>query len=134
MPIHRVGGPGSNSMTVMINASGSANNLSLATMLICTNDGFTGLDSFKLPGGFEPVTLFAQGYDAGTEANDELYTHIVDPCGAIGPVTAAADGMNLRTATGGVITHHDGIEGTGDLTSAHEWANPVLKIEIQRVR
>jgi hypothetical protein len=33
-----------------------------------------------------------------------------------------------------VITHHDGIEGTGDLTSAHEWANPVLKIEIQRVR
>ena len=123
-------------LTVEITARANFNRLSLAVMLICTNDGFTGLDGIKLPGGFKPQTFYAAGYDAGTEDNDQLFTSIVDPCGGIGPVSVAPDGLNNRTATDDVISHHPGIiGGVGDLDPAeHGWDNPVLKVTIQRVK
>ncbi len=136
-PIHRLGGPGAASRTFRIAARGDANRLSVAVMLICTNDGFTGLSGVKLPGGFKAEEHLTDGYDAGTEANDQLLTHVVDPCGAIGPVSVAPDGQNLRTATpGGVIAHHAGIQAsTGDLSPAvYGWTDPVARITIQRVK
>jgi hypothetical protein len=104
-------------------------------MLICTNDGFTGVDSVRLPSGFEPTFHLAQAYDAGTEANEQTAATIVDPCGAIGPVSIPGDGLNQRPATSGVIAVHPGIEpGKGILTSAHIWRGPVLAVIIQRTR
>ena len=133
VPIHRVGGPGPNTLTVRISARARFNRLSLATMLICTNDGFTGLDGVKLPGGFKPKEIYVVGYDAGTEANDELSTSIVDACGAIGPVPMLPDG-NSRSVTSDVITHHPGIQGGASLDPAeHGWQDPVARVTIQRV-
>ena len=133
-PIHRVGGPGPSSLTVSLEASANANRLSLAVMLICTNDGFAGLNAVKLPGGFDDVTFYAMGYDAGTEINDEASTSIVDPCGAIGPVALAADG-DSRTAQGGVIMLHPGIQGGAALVpGSHGWTEPVARVTIRRVR
>ncbi len=133
-PIHRVGGPGPNSRTFRITTADQAKRLSVATMLICTNDGFTGLDGVKLPGGYKSKVFYTNGYDAGTEANDELSTSIVDPCGSIGPVSMPPDGNN-RTATNDVISHHRGILGVGNLSpSLHGWQNPVARITIQRVK
>ncbi len=132
-PIGRQGGPLPTSRLFRIHAAGNATQLSLAVMLICTNDGFTGVDDVRLPRGFTPLTLYAAGYDAGTELNDELSASIVDPCFAIGPTPGAADG-NARTATDGVVTHHRGIHGGADLVpAAHGWQNPVARITIQRV-
>ncbi len=136
-PIHRIGGPGATGRTFRIAARGNANRLSVAVMLICTNDGFTGVSGVKLPGGFKREEFLTNGYDAGTEANDQLYTHVVDPCGGIGPVSVAPDGQNLRTATpGGVIAPHPGIQaGVGDLAPAvYAWTDPVARITIQRVK
>jgi hypothetical protein len=136
-PVHRVGGPGPASRTFRIAAGGNANHLSVAVMLICTNDGFTGVHGVRLPGGFKPAEFLGQGYDAGTESNDQSFTHIVDPCGEIGPVAAAADGQNLRTPTpGGLIHLHPGIQpGVGDLSAAaHGWANPTARITVRRVK
>src|SRR2546425_772156 len=113
-PTGRVGGSLPTSRTFRIEAAANANRISLAVMLICTNDGFTGLDGVALPGGFKPLTYYTAGYDAGTEANDELSTIIVDACFAIGPTTRPPDG-NARTPTIGVIEHHPGIQGVGDL-------------------
>ena len=133
VPIHRVGGPGPSSLTIALEASANANRLSLAVMLICTNDGFAGLNSVKLPGGFEPITFYAMGYDAGTEVNDETSLSIVDPCGAIGPVALAADG-DSRTAQGGVVTMHAGIEGGGALIpGSHGWTEPVARVTVRRI-
>jgi glucose/arabinose dehydrogenase len=133
-PIHPDGGSGPSSATFSIEARDGVNRLSLATMLICTNDGFTGLDAVPLPTGFDPVVFHADGYDAGTEANDELSSHIVDPCGTIGPVAFPPDG-NARTPTIGVITHHPNITGVGNLVPAqHAWRNRVARITVQRVR
>ncbi len=137
-PIHRIGGPGPTpSLTFEIAASANANRLSLAVMLICTNDGFTGLDGIKLPGGFSPDVYPTAGYDAGTEANNEQFTQIVDPCQAIGPIAGPPPipNGNGRVATSGVIGHHPGVQGGADLQIAqHGWRNPVARIRVERLK
>jgi hypothetical protein len=132
-PIHRIGGPGPNSLTFQITARANANRFSFAVMLICTNDGFTGLNGVKLPGGFEPATYYAMAYDGGTELNDEVSGSIVPPCFGIGPVSGPAGG-GARTPTSDVIAPHAGIQGGADLDPAqHGWTEPVARITIQRV-
>ena len=133
-PVHRVGGPGSSSMTLMVESRGAADRLSAAMMVGCTNDGFTGLSSVELSRSFVAVDYYAAAYDAGTEANDQLYAHIPDGCAALGPVPVAADGMNLRTANNDPITMHPGIvPNEGDLTAAYAWGEPIVKISVRRV-
>ncbi|MFT6270723.1 MAG: hypothetical protein ACJAVV_003562 [Alphaproteobacteria bacterium] len=46
--------------------------LSLASMLIPTNDAFIGLDSIKIPTEAGTYTYYLNAFDAGTELNDEL--------------------------------------------------------------
>lgn len=108
---------------------------SLATMLICTNDGFLGLDAVKLPKrGTE--TFLLNGYDAGREQNTEKSADIVDPCSALGPVKLAGDPNGNRDAAVATtpaqpIQHHPGITGAGDLSVAlHGWRDPVAKVTI----
>ncbi len=111
---------------------------SMATMLICTNDGFTGLDRVKLPKrGAKMYRL--NGYDAGTEDNTEMSTDIVDPCSTLGPVVLSGDPNGnvddaVDTDPSMPIKHHPGIDGTvGDLFPAHDWENPVAKVTITRI-
>lgn len=133
-PIHRKGGPGPVSLTTVITAE-PGDYLSLAVMLICTNDGFVGLDAVKIPNGPQKAVYFPNAYDAGTEDNDGLLASIVDPCGAIGPVALPADGSNNRPATADVISMHPGISGGADLSAdAHSWRNQVARVTIQRVK
>lgn len=120
-------GPGGTLMTE-IEGKANANRLSLAVMLVCTNDGFTGLESVKLPGGYKAETYEMMAYDAGTELNEETSETIVDGCGL------GSDG-NARTATDEPIMAHPGIQGTGDLTVAdHGWTDPVIRITVQRMK
>ncbi|MEO7158246.1 MAG: spondin domain-containing protein [Vicinamibacterales bacterium] len=133
-PINRIGGPAGlpRSRTFTIGAAANANRLSVAVMLICTNDGFTGVSSVKLPGGFAPESHLVGAWDAGTEQNNERFNQIVDPCQMAGPVVSPPDG-NGRVATNGVITTHANITGVGDLSVAlHGWRGPVARITIQR--
>ena len=134
-PIGIVGGtPFPSSLSFEIEAGGNANLLSLSLMLICTNDGFAGLDGVRLPGGFHDEAVFyAEGYDAGTERNDELAASIVPPCFGIGPVKGLVGGAG-RTAQNGVVRHHRGIRGIADLTSAHDWDGPVARVTVQRIK
>lgn len=133
VPIHRIGGPGASTVTVRITARADANRFSFAAMLICTNDGFTGLEGVKLPGGFSAATYYAMAYDAGTELNDEDAGSIVPPCFGIGPVSGPSGGP-ARTPTSDAITPHAGIQGGADLDPAqHGWTEPVARITIQRI-
>ncbi len=131
-PVHRIGGPGPTSVTTMVRASGGANRLSLATMLICTNDGFVGLHGVKLPSNFKPATFNANAYDSGTEANSELDGDIVPPCFGIGPVGGTGGGG--RTPTAGVIRMHRGIVGGNALTSAHAWRESPALVTVVRIQ
>ncbi len=112
--------------------------LSLATMLICTNDGITGLDSVRLPANGSVVYPSA-GYDAGTENNTEQSEDIVDACGALGPSALAGDPNGnidgaVDTNPHGVIAHHPNILGGADLSATlHDWSDPVAAITIERI-
>ncbi len=125
-----------------ITASPSANYFSFVSMLICTNDGFTGLDSMDLPASVdESVTVSTLGYDAGTEINTEDYADIVPPCqglvddGPGPPSRDAGTGMsNPELAEFGVITLHQNIMGGDDLDPGiHGWADPVAEVTITRM-
>jgi len=133
-PVGVVGGSAfPSSLTVRIEARGNANRLSLATMLICTNDGFTGVGNVKLPGGFRPESWYARAYDAGTEVNTEADGDIVPPC--FGLTGAPGAGGGGRTAEGGVIAMHPGIAGGAALVPGlHGWSGPVARITVQRIR
>jgi hypothetical protein len=121
-------------------AAAPGDKFSLATMLICTNDGFLGLDAVKLPkqGARD---FFLAGYDAGREENTERSEDLVDPCSALGPVPLRGDPNGNRDAGPGITTspaepiaHHPGIAGGGDLSIAlHGWSDPVAKVTIERV-
>ena len=120
------------SATITVEApSGSL--LSVVFMLICTNDGFSGVDSMTLPAsGSESVD--ANAYDAGTETNTEDFADIVPPCQDLIGVSSADAGTgetNPALAEGGVISAHSGIQGGTDLTvSDHGWTDPVARITV----
>ncbi len=137
VPANNPGGTGfASSETFWITAYGRANYLSFASMLICTNDGFTGLDTVRLPK--KSKTVFSVAYDARTEINTEDFADMVPPCqGLIGVASGdSGTGMtDLALMEDGIIIPHVGILGGNDLIpDVHAWSDPVAKIEIKRVR
>jgi Spondin_N len=142
-PLVPAGLPGSamfgDSVTLTVTASRGARYLSLASMLICTNDGFTGVDSLRLPKHVgDTVAVHSAGYDAGTEINTEDFADIVPPCQGLVGVSSGDPGTgtsNPALAEGGVVHHHHGIAGVADLVPAiHGWHDPVAEITVERVR
>jgi hypothetical protein len=132
-PVHRVGGPGASSLTFQISADGERQLLSLATMLICSNDGFAGVRSVALPTDAAPVTYYANGYDAGTERNTESDADIVPPCFGIGPVNSGTGGTG-RVPEVRPIRMHPMFDGRRTLFNMyHGWTGPVAAVTIQRV-
>ena len=107
--------------------------LSAVFMLICTNDGFSGLDSMMLP-ATGSVTVDANAYDAGSEQNTEDFADMVPPCQGLVGVSSDDEGTGMSNpalAEGGVVTMHAGIQGGADLTVAdHGWSGPVARITV----
>lgn len=137
LPANDPGGTGLGSSAIFeITTHGKAKFLSFASMLICTNDGFTGLDSVRLPN--HRKTVYSVAYDARTETNTEDFVDMVPPCqGLIGVSSddAGAGMTNPLLAEEGIIIPHVGIFGGIDLfPEVHGWSDPVAKIEIERVR
>ncbi len=132
------------SVTATVTGGSGATHLSAAAMLICTNDGFTGVAGLPLPGMIGHSAVHTRvAYDAGTERNTEDFADLVPPCQGLRGVSSddAGTGMsNPHLAEGGVVIHHAGIEGDlpgGDLTvEAHGWdiEAPVVKITVTRIR
>ncbi len=119
------------SATVTVLAAGSADHVSVAAMLIPTNDGFFALNGVSGPNGRRAIEFFSVAYDAGSETNDELCASIPGPffdeCG--GPGTGGKPGGGE-----GYVHIHAGIHDTGDLAPAHrDWRNPVARITIRRI-
>ncbi len=136
VPAHDPGGSGfASSATFMITTRGKAKFLSFASMLICTNDGFTGLDSIKLRK--KKMTVFSVAYDARTETNTEDFADIVPPCQGLIGVSSGDGGTGMTDpmlAEDGVIIPHVGIIGGDDLLPhVHGWSDPVAKIVIEKM-
>jgi spondin N len=116
--------PPGTSRTFELESTGRFDRLSVVTMLVNTNDAFTGLDSLKLRGGGD--TLVRMAYDAGSERNNELKAFIPGPC---------CGNPFVRDPEGAPIRPHPGITGAGELDPAvYGWTGPAARISIQRVR
>ncbi len=109
-----------------------ADKFSMATMLSCTNDGFTGLDSVDLPGSGSQV-LSLVSWDAGRENNTERIEDLIDQCGIPFGTPTNRD-AEVATIPFDPIAPHPGILGVGDLDPATRgWTEPVGRVTIQRI-
>jgi hypothetical protein len=115
-----------------ITADGNSDRLSLAAMLIPTNDAFVGISSIQLPSSFEALVIDALAYDSGTERNDERCASIPGPAFS----ECSGPGGGARVGNGeGAVTVHNGIHGVGDMNRAlRDWRNPVARVTIRRLR
>ncbi len=128
------------SVSFRIRGNPQADRLSVASMLVCTNDGFTGVDGLALPkgkGGSVTVPLYA--YDTGTELDNQLLANMMPPCqGLIGVASSTgAPGEAVSRpalAENGSIGVHAGLTtGVGDLKPIHFWTGPVGQLTVTRI-
>ena len=137
-------GPGV-SATAAIDTDMSGNtHLSLVAMMLPTNDGFVGLDALEIPAAAGTYTYYLFGYDAGTEANDELISGEMCGSGVEGipadpTMLAGTDGTGVAGTDSNTSVHiHRGTlgdtdpsGGASDLDStAHRWLNPVARVVV----
>jgi hypothetical protein len=118
--------------------------LSLSSMILPTNDGFVGLDSWMIPTMPGTYTIDLLAYDAGTELNNEL---IVDGAGAPGVAGIPADPSMMAGTMGtgvmatsenmyvhihpGTIGDDDKMGGMSDLDNRyHRWLNPIARLTV----
>jgi len=115
-------------VTVTVSAAYGAKQISLASMLIPTNDSFIALNGVKAPKHGKSTVYYSPGYDAGSELNDELCQNIP------GPVCGGAGG-SPEAGGEGYVHISSGISGKADLAAdTYDWRNPTAKIVIKRVR
>ena len=107
--------------------------LSIATMLVKTNDAFAGIESYDVASlkVAQSTTLFLNVYDAGTETNDETNT-TVPGLGGEG-YNAERETANIVTLHSGIISKNDGLV-TSNLNSLEKFNNPALKVVITRTK
>jgi Spondin_N len=126
-------GPGQK-VTMTITGNPGRDFISLAAMLLPTNDTFVALRPIPLSGG-GTVLKKLYAWDAGTEHNSESCQHIPGPyCGGEGYSAVSGEG---------VVSISRGLHGTGgtdeqgfEILDARQfdWNNPVARIAITRIR
>lgn len=131
------------STTAMLDTDDANMYLSVAGMMLPTNDGFVALNSWPIPTEAGTYTVYLNAYDAGTEANDE----IINGGGASGtpgiPVAPGGDGGTGATGVTsteanemvhvhrGALGDDDPAGGKSDLdNTVHRWLNPVAKVTV----
>lgn len=119
-------GPGMTT-TLMVTARRGTDHLSLGAMLGNTNDGFAALRDVELPKDRQAISYMADGYDAGSETNDESCSTVPGPaCGGAA--------LSTEDSGEGFVHIHAGIHGIGGLNAAiHDWRNPVAQVVIERM-
>ena len=134
--------PGMSTSYTLTNDSANTH-LSISTMILPSNDGFVGLDGWKIPTEAGTYTVMLNAYDAGTEANNEIVNGGGAP-GVLGiPAAPGGDAGNSGTGvtdteSNSMIHIHRGNigdemsdGGKSDLNnSIHRWLNPVAKLTV----
>ncbi len=115
-------------------AGKSHSKISVASMVLPTNDAFVALNSEKV-GNHRAKTYYLSAYDAGTEVNDENCLNIPGPhCNFLG------EGFNSDRNPDdpddqGFIYPHPGIHGENDISAMmFSWTDPVAMVEIRIVK
>ena len=116
-------GPGE---SVTLELDGKNGRLTLASMLLPTNDTFVSLNGVRLP-WYGKVTYLAKAYDAGSENNDELCANIPGP-------TCGGAALSPEDAGEGYVYPSPTLHGEGDLSvEAYGWSGPVAKVTVEKM-
>ncbi|CAM2070057.1 Fasciclin domain-containing protein [Sulfidibacter corallicola] len=127
--------PPGQSVMIRVTAAGRYNYISVAGMLVSTNDAFfaaeirrpASFDNYVKQAGDHRAMAHALAYDAGTEANSESCDFIPGPpCGSGGaPDPGGAEGY---------VYVSNGIHGIGGLDRAtYDWRGPVALVTVERM-
>lgn len=135
--------PAMSTMTTLNTATGNTQ-LSVVAMMLPTNDGFIGLNSWTIPEQAGTYEVYLNAYDAGTEANNELVLAGSGASGVLGMPAAPGEGegtngTGVTTEETNMMIHvHRGSlgddiadGGKSDLNNTvHRWLNPVAKVTV----
>lgn len=109
--------------------------LTVATMLVNTNDAFSGLNGWDLSqlsaGDVWSTDVYA--YDAGTEANSEAMGTIPGPADGGTGYLEARDDVDFVAMHPGVVSASDNLPSSV-LNGQHTFDNPVIRIQVTRTQ
>ncbi|MDH3226334.1 MAG: spondin domain-containing protein [Thermoleophilia bacterium] len=112
------------SITLRVRTTTRHRRFSFASMQVCSNDTFAGVNKLALPLKSRRRVLDVRAYDAGTERNTESAAHV--PC-----LGAHGVGPTERRR----ITRDPRIRGIADLrNSRHGWNRTIARMTIRRVK
>ena len=115
------------SVTQLVATNRRYRNVSIAAMLVPSNDIFFAANGVPGPRGRRTLTFTVPAYDAGTELNDELCASLPGPGCGPDPGPASSNGE-------GYVYISNGIRGIGDLDADQlDFKNPVALISIKRL-
>ncbi|NVK54569.1 MAG: hypothetical protein HWE26_03050 [Alteromonadaceae bacterium] len=132
------------STTATLSTADTNSVLSIVAMMLPTNDGFIGLNSWNIPTEPGTYTVYINAYDAGTEANDEIRGGGQPgvPGLPVPPPLEDLVGMNGSGITSEIVndTVHihpgnlgddDSQGGSSDISNTvQRWLNPVAKVTV----
>ncbi len=98
--------------------------MTVVSMVVCTNDGFSGVDAQPIPEGTTTTTLPI--YDAGSETNVLTLNYWVPPC------SGDAGSDNITDNEGGAIQLHPGQEGSENPVFDFPAGSELLEMTITR--
>lgn len=130
-----VGPGGSETISITLQDTLQNRYLSLATMLVNTNDAFSGKNKLDIS-QFEVGTsqsMMAAAYDAGTEFNSETMGTMPGPADGGEGFNSIRDDVDFVARHSGVVTSDFGLSSSV-LTEAHRFDNPVIKITVTRMQ
>lgn len=128
-------GPGGTSVYTIEVDSLEGLRLTVASMLVNTNDAFSGVTAWPIYdlGVGDSRSSLAPIYDAGSETNDELLANIPGPAGS-GESGGLSDGRETNdfvTRHPGVVTQADGYSDSA-LNESHKFDNGAMVITVTR--
>ncbi|MEH6453678.1 MAG: spondin domain-containing protein [Psychromonas sp.] len=124
-----------NSVDLSLSISEQHTYLHLLTMLVNTNDAFSGLTNLDISElALNETTIVTLGvYDAGTEENSELAGTIPGPADSGTGFETQRDDTDKVSVHAGVVTSDDGLLQSV-LTQADRFDNPAMKLTITRIK
>jgi hypothetical protein len=127
--------PHGQTATVTISNDSESKYISLVTMLVNTNDAFSGLNKIDISQlAMNQSLKYTPGaYDAGTEANSEAAGTIPGPADGGEGFNASRDDLNIVTMHSGIISRDDGLVDSV-LNNEHKFDNPVMAVTITRMK
>lgn len=127
--------PGSDRTVEVTTTDINATFFTVATMLVNTNDAFTGLTGIDIStleiNDTESWNLNV--YDAGTEANSEAMGTIPGPADGGTGFDESRNDVDFVAMHSGVVSQDDGLSNSV-LTQAHRFDNPAIKLTITRTK